>query len=284
VRIILDGTKRYFAACKTLSSAGFAAHRALKLLFCLKCKTFILPKDAPGHASDHDLKVEDKPAFMRACEQWKIHQTLAGVVHPNPRGPPVEGLAMDKGFACAMEPAGCAFACRSHEWMEKHVRAHPEHDPLLSNCYRSNVTIQTLFAHIGKKFFEVEPALRDIPPDDILTRLIQDFLPTLPAPSIPPSDNPNERDALLRLMQWDVYMEHYYTVPSKRAAILALKSPPRQADPAFQRLRVAMLDYVKLGMHVGKNVSPNLTVRKHLVQGRHLSTVPLSVFILSCMT
>jgi hypothetical protein len=80
---------------------------------------------------------------------------------------------------------------------------------------------------------------------------------------------------LLRLMQWDTFMEPYYTVPSKRAAIIHLRSPPSQADSPLQQLRTAMQDYVRLGIKVGRDVSPNLTVRKHLVQGRHLSSVPL---------
>jgi Orsellinic acid/F9775 biosynthesis cluster protein D len=98
----------------------------------------MLLKDTHGHASEHDLKVEDKLGFMGACERWEIHQTHADVVHLSLRGSPVAGLATEKGFACAIDPAGCTFACRSREWMGKHVKGRPQHNPLLSNCYRSN--------------------------------------------------------------------------------------------------------------------------------------------------
>jgi hypothetical protein len=70
-------------------------------------------------------------------------------------------------------------------------------------------------------------------------------------------------------------MEPYYTDPAKHAAIKALKAPATQTDPALNRLHTALQDYVQLGIHVGNTVSPNLTVRKHLVQGRHLSSIPL---------
>lgn len=218
--------------------------------------------------------MEDKIALLEACVRCGLHAKYSDVVHPGPRGPPVELLPVEKGYACAVDPASCAFACRSVEWMEKHVRDHPQHDAHLTNCYRSNVPLQTLFSPIGKKYFEVEPALKGIPSDDIFTKIVQEFLPSIPAPPITPSE-PNERDALLRLTQWDVFMEPYYSDPSKRAAIMALKSAPAQNDIPFRRLHCAVLDYVKLGIEYGRKVSPNLTVRKHLVQGRTLSTVPL---------
>jgi hypothetical protein len=73
-------------------------------------------------------------------------------------------------------------------------------------------------------------------------------------------------------------MKPYYTDSAKHASINALKDSPRQADPAFNKLCTAMQDYIHLGIEIGCTVSPNLTVRKHLVQGRNLSTVPWSVF------
>lgn len=276
-RVILDGTCQYLASCKTLRPLGFAVHRVLQVLMCIPCKACILPKDGPGHChSEHGLKVENRDEFMEACTRWGVHQTYIDVLHPSPRGPPVELIPMEKGYACSVDPRSCAFACCSREWMEKHVGLqHPDHDSFISNCYRSQITLQTLFSPIGKKYVEVEPALRNVSNEDVFARIVQEYIPALPASSIPGPDNPNERDALLRLMQWDTFMEPYYTVPSKRAAIIHLRSPPSQADSPLQQLRTAMQDYVRLGIKVGRDVSPNLTVRKHLVQGRHLSSVPL---------
>ena len=138
--------------------------------------------------------------------------------------------------------------------------------------------MQTLFSSIGKKFIEVEPALWNVPQEHILPLIIQTFLPSLPVPSVEPTISEHERDTLLRLTQWDVIMKPYYTDSAKHASINALKDSPRQADPAFNKLRTAMQDYIRLGIEIGRTVSPNLTVRKHLVQGRNLSAVPLSVF------
>jgi hypothetical protein len=276
-RISLDGTCRYLASCSTLSPYGVAVHKLLLVLICLACKSCFLPKDMPGHLKHgHDIKVVDKDAFARACLRWHLHLKHSDILYPSPRGPPVEVIPTLNGFACAVDPAGCAFACCSKDWMEKHVRKdHPDRPALLTSCYRSGVKVQILFPTFMKKYVEVEPALWNVPKDDVLVHVLQDFLPTIPGPSVNPPDSDRERDALLRLTQWDVIMQPYYTDPAKCASIHALKASPRQADPAFHRLHTAMQDYIQRGLYIGRTVSPNLTVRKHLVQGRTLSSVPL---------
>jgi len=274
-RIRLDGTQRNLAACDTLGPLGVAIHRVLRVLICLACKSCFFPRDLRGHLKEHGIKVADKAAFLDACQRWGIHEQHSDVVYPAPRGPPVEVLTCYTGFACAVDPTGCAFACCSKQWMEKHVRGHPEHPVLLSSGYRANVQVQTLFPTTFKKFFEVEPALWDVPEEDVLVRVIRDFIPTLPVPSIAPPESDRERDALLRLTQWDHVMKPYMADNSKLKSVLSLKSPSRQTDPAYSTLRTAMQDYIALGLEIGRTVSPNLTVRKHLVQGRKLSSVPL---------
>jgi hypothetical protein len=228
----------------------------------------------PGHLKKHGLTVADKEKFVTACKRWKIHQDYNTVLIPSPRGPPVEAVDEYDGYACAVDPTTCAFACASEAWMEKHCREHPDRPMLLSSCYRSNVKVQMLFP-ANRKFFEVEPALSNVPQESVLSVVLQKFLPALPVPSIAPPNPAHERDALLRLTQWDVVMKPYYTDPAKHRAIQSLKESPRQADPAFLVLRNAMQDYLRQGMEIGRTVSPNITVRKHLVQGRNLSNVPL---------
>ena len=274
--ISLDGTCRYLASCSTLSPLGVAVHTHLLVMFCLACKSCVLPADMPGHLKQHGIKVIDKDAFVEACLHWRLHLKYSEILYPSPRGPPVEVIPMLDGYACAVDPAGCAFACCSKEWMEKHVhKDHPDRPALLTSCYRSGVKVQTLFPTFVKKYVEVEPALWNVPKDDVLTHVLRDFLPSIPGPSVTPPDSDRERDALLRLTQWDVIMQPYYTDPVKFAAVNALKANPRQADPAFHRLHTAMQDYIQHGLEIGRTVSPNLTVRKHLVQGRTLSSVPL---------
>ena len=155
------------------------------------------------------------------------------------------------------------------------MRNHPEHPVLLSSGYRADIQIQTLFLATFKKFFEVEPALWDVPEEDVLVRVIRDFIPTLPVPSIAPPESDRERDALLRLTQWDHVMKPYMADNSKLKSVLSLKTPSRQTDPAYSTLCTAMQDYIALGLEIGRTVSPNLTMRKHLIQGRKLSSIPL---------
>lgn len=115
-RISLDGTCRYLASCSTLSPYGVAVHKVLLVLVCLACKSCFLPKDMPGHLKhEHDIKVVDKEAFVQACLRWHLHLKHSDVLYPSPRGPPVEVIPMLNGYACAVDPAGWAFACRSKE-------------------------------------------------------------------------------------------------------------------------------------------------------------------------
>jgi hypothetical protein len=222
----------------------------------------------------HGLIVADREKFTTACKRWKIHEDYDDVLIPSPRGPPVEAVDVYDGYACAVDPATCSFACTSKEWMEKHCREHPDRPIVSSSCYRSKVKIQNLFP-ANRKFFETEPALWNVPQESVFSVVLQKLLPALPVPSIAAPDPAYERDALLRLTQWDVIMEPYYTDSAKHRAIQSLKESPRQGDPAFRALHDAMQDYIRLGMKIGRTVSPNITVRKHLVQGRILSSVPL---------
>jgi len=277
-RVRLDGAVRYLAACETLCPLGVVVHKLLHVLICLACKSCIIPSHMPGHLKEHGFKNIDKIAFTAACERWGIIQLPERVLHPSPRGAPVEILKTYQGYACAVDPTGCSFACTSENWMKQHVRNdHTSHPALMTSCYRSNVPVQTLFRPFHKKYIEVQPALCNVAQDNVLARVLQDFLPTLPLPTITPPQNDKEIDPLLRLMQWHKYMEPYYLDSAKHTSVLALKAPARQTDPAYHRLHTAVQDYIEFGIHIGRTVSPNLTVRKHLVQGRHLSSVPLSV-------
>ena len=250
-------------------------HRVLGVLICLACKCCFLPGDMPGHLKEHDLKVTDKDEFLKVCRLWGVHEKHSDVIYPTPRGPPVEIISHYLGFACAVDPKSCAFACRSKAWMERHVRTHPDHPALLSSGYRANIHLQTLFSHTFKKFFEIVPILWDVPPEDVLVHVIRIFLPTIPIPSVLPPNSDHERDALLRLTQWDHIMEPYLADDVRMKSIISLKAPSRQTDPAYAKLRTAMQDYISLRLQIGRTVSPNLTVHKHLVQGRNLSNVPL---------
>ena len=120
---------------------------------------------------------------------------------------------------------------------------------------------------------EVEPALWNVPKDDVLVHVLWDFLLTIPRPSVNPPDNDRKCDALLRLTQWDIIMQPYYTDPTKCTSIHTLKGSPHQANPAFHQLHMAIQDHIQWGLYIGRTVSANLTVHKHLVQESWMDTV-----------
>jgi len=159
---------------------GFVLHKALRVLICRKCRYCFIPGEAIGHAHTCQ-KVPPRSISIEEFEELVlgqlIHLEVPSVIHPSPRGPPVEGVKKAKGWACSMDPALCAYCCCNLKGMENHVRTHPNHPPHMKNCYRVNVQLQTLFNKFGVKYFEVEPAFSNVSNGDALARILRDFLP-----------------------------------------------------------------------------------------------------------
>lgn len=228
----------------------------------------------PGHLrNDHAVSVP-LGDFRAACASLAVHPDYSAVLHPYPRGPPVQHIRQTTGFACAADPEKCGFCCRSKEWMVRHVTTlHPKQVHRMSERYRSSVQLQTLFPNLGVKYFEVEPALAGVNSNAVLGRILQQFVPGLkPLPAQAPSTE-REVNHLLRVVRWHEKMEPWYTVPAKLATIKALKSPYPAGDEDGQRIKLACKAYVDLATGMGRTCSPNLTIRKHLAQGRHLSQI-----------
>src|SRR5882762_8194424 len=97
-----------------------------------------LPSHMLGHLKEHGFKNIDKITFTAACECWGIIQLPEHVLHPSPRGAPVEILKTYQEYACAVDPTGCSFACISENWMKQYVRNnHTSHPALMTSCYQS---------------------------------------------------------------------------------------------------------------------------------------------------
>lgn len=179
-RIPLHGSHRYLITCELLDRIGFVSHKALRVLICRKCRYCYIPNEVVGHAhscqkvSPRSVDAED---FQELVLGQLIHLEVPYVLHPSPRGPPVEGVAEAKGWACSVDPTLCAYCCCNLKGMENHVRTHSIRPPNMKNCYRENVQLQTLFQKFGVKYFEVEPALANVSNGDPLARILRDFLP-----------------------------------------------------------------------------------------------------------
>jgi hypothetical protein len=150
------------------------------VLICRKCRYSFIPNEVIGHAhscqnvSPRSIDLEE---FQELVLGQLIHLEVSSVLHPSPRGPPVEGIAEVKGWACSVDPVLCAYCCCNLKGMETHVRTHPNHPPDMKNCYRVNVQLQKLFNKFGVKYFEVEPAFSNVSNGDPLARILRDFLP-----------------------------------------------------------------------------------------------------------
>jgi hypothetical protein len=182
-RISLDGSQRYLVTRPLFDEMGFVAHMALQVLLCRKCGSCFIPNDVAGHARNcqsFDSKSINMQEFDDLCDSLLIHMDTQSVVHPSPRGPPVEGIKPPElGWACTVDPAHCAYCCCSLKGMQNHVRSHTTRPPNVPDGFHSGVYLQTLFPTFGIKYFEVEPALRNISIDSPLTRILQTLFPNV---------------------------------------------------------------------------------------------------------
>ena len=260
-----------------LGKAGVVAHSKLGVLICLGCNSCYLPNDMVGHVKQqHGVKIQDSSSFFQECKQYGIHFKREDIRLPAPLGPPVERIPIHDGLACNADPASCTYCCKSIRTMEKHIRLiHPIRQSSLGQSYRENIKVQTLFSNFGQRFFQVLPALANIPSTNVITRILRDYLPSLPPPAVTSPNTDREVTPFLKVMGWVDRMKEFRESPDKHSLIKDLKSVPRTNDLVFQNLHATCQQYIRMAITLGRNVGNNLTVRKHLVQGRTLSNGPL---------
>lgn len=209
--------------------------------------------------------------LVELCGKLNVHD-IHSVVHPAPRACPVECIVIHSGgFACAVAPTSCAFASLSEKWMKTHLREHPDRNPNTSLCYRTNVPLQTLYPHVGHKYFEVQPLLVDVPVDSALSLILRDFIPNLPPLPVVPVDTERERTPFMQQMNWDNHMDRIRGDPAMHTRLKGLLAPAAKGEPGLVDLHTITLAYMKSGADVGRFGTQSLTVRKHLRQGANIS-------------
>lgn len=221
--------------------------------------------------------------FLRFIVKHGAVVDYAHVLHPAPRGPPVQMIDFVKGFACCLSPRSCAFASTSIRTMNDHVRSSlhdAERRPRLEDCYRSQVAVQTVFPWQARiKWFEVEPALLapSHPDSNPLNFILQHILPERPplgAPTATPSDR--ERTRFMVFMNWDTKMEEYRTNRKKHMVIKTLLLPPAlSSKDALLRIKPAFVALMeKATSYFGSGSSQAFAIRKHILHGADISQLP----------
>ena len=119
-------------------------------------------------------------------------------------------------------------------------------------------------------FFQVEPELVDIPIHDHLDRLLRDYLPSLPPPSVTFPDTDQERTPFMKFMKWDRHLSCFRTNPSKIKLILSLQNAPTSEEGDLSRLTVAVKEYIRLGMKICEGHSQSYNVQTILMHGRNI--------------
>jgi hypothetical protein len=203
-RIFLEAGVDYIFVHPLLDHIGFVLHTGLRILICKSCDSRSLAGFARGHFIDHHNGSEhlhgwDKEAFIKLAVEHKLHLDYEDVVHPAPRGPPIQMIETTKGLACSLSPSTCGYCTPSLKLMQTHT-ASSVHDedrrPRKADCYREDVTLQTVFPWQKKiKWFEVEPALLSpsLAASNPLNFILQNIIPQQ-VPLGPPTKAPSDRE------------------------------------------------------------------------------------------
>ena len=276
-RVILDGSANYLMSFSILDEIGFYYHKSLRVLLCRHGHGAFLPDAAPGHArSAHNVSIAsfDDEEFKLFCVNNLDCGDTCSVssILPTPNGPPVQLVDRYEGLACGLQvdQVNCTFCCRSKDHMEVHIRReHRDRNDKVSNCYRPS-TVQTLYPHVGRVFFQVEPGLEAIPFNDPWNHVLRDYIPNLPLIPVSPPDTEREVTPFLKAMGWEHHLSHFRTDRSKRGLILSLQCRPTEHEGHFSRLAEAVLKYIQLGVKICEDHSQSFTIRQILIYGKDI--------------
>lgn len=253
-----------------------AIHRKLKILICTTCSTAWEPAKLQSHVEDHGLRIPDFTAQL--AKDVADHGIIphSNIAPPPPNQAPVEGLAVSPGFYCTVPGCQQAYASKSRDVTRQHVSKHAAEIGSTSRSdYVKECHIQTLFNPQPIRYFRVNTDLTDVPNASAYHSYLVDIAPTLNREE----DNPvpirsnNDRPPLLRVTQWDIYLDKYLTSRDLRHDILEDASLPRANEPFLKGLKVLMVEYYSQGAVLA---SPT----HHLVR-RMLQQYPLYVFIVT---
>ena len=286
--MVLEAGVDYIVVHPALDHIGFYLHRALGILICKACGARGLASNAKDHVVDrHDgralLRGWDREGFDGLLAQYGCPTTYEDVVHPAPRGPPIQKVERKIGFVCTLSPSTCAFATTSQEWMVKHV-ASSVHDrdryPNSIDCYKGSAVIQTVFAWSKMvKWVEVEPSLLSphVPESNPLNHILQVVLPTVLSlgPHLTVGTD-RERTRFMAFVDWDRHMAHYRFDRQKHQQIKSLLAPVGKAskDP-LRKIKLALLSMMdKVGKYFGGGSPQAFPARKHILHGADISRVP----------
>lgn len=280
--LVLDPLQLYLVSDPVLEELGFLHHTALGILICHTCQHALFPTEVISHARQHH-KVPKKhcntPLLEAYCSTHGLHDVLSMVPSLAPKGTPVESIKEHQGLACRLDPGRCNYCCKARKAMDNHMRSqHPHSQQFpLSKCYRSEVTVQTLFHGASKRYFEVEPTLHAVTgPLDPLPLILHHFSSTQatwePLPAMSPEAE-RERMPFMRIVGWDIHLKDIQPHRSERKLLHSLTGPADPcAEPGYSALLEHILLYIQLGMKIGWEDGKAILVRYHLYQGAELQS------------
>lgn len=252
----------------------------LRVLVCPVCQTYILAPEGPTHCVQNHgpLPVNfNKTAYCQAIVESGLHIDYNDVIHPRPRGPPVQFLTQSSGYACRIN-SECLYATTSKRMMENHLRDHGISRAQSRTHNIIETKVQSLFRSTkGRLWFDICTSLDGDRPDgskDPMDVILQEMLPNFdPLARVSAPDTDRERTRFLTFMNWDTIVNPYLQHPHSLTHLKSLRSRPPSDDPLLN-IHDVFMQYLNLGRDVVQGSgTQGFTVRKIILHGDNISLI-----------
>jgi hypothetical protein len=219
---LLDGSRTYLLSNDAFEYLGIRYHKHYKTIHCV-CEQAVLPDAIVSHVHGHGIKVTRE--MRRKLEDHLQKVPLVKAVHevmgPSPNGPPVELLRLVDGHRCVR----CPYAAPAVKSVQNHWhKTHGKVETVAPKDRYTKAMLQTFFAHVGQNYFEVNPALATLSPENVFAIYMRDHVPNFPAfPASPPLTE-REVPPLLQVTQWHEHLAAYVSNAQTRQNLLSMIS------------------------------------------------------------
>jgi hypothetical protein len=169
--------------------------------------------------------------------------TSTTVTVPDPRGPPVELLAIKPDGYCCNE---CNFCFPGFGGFKKHwSRDHKNHEAPTMAAYHKG-SIQTFFQPTNQRWFEVLPAMTNLPTQDVFATYLEKQVPKFKSTLISAPVHVHEVPPLLQVTGWHTHLANFIKTQEGVRDIQSLVQVPFSKETkGLDGLRDVVFKYMK---------------------------------------
>lgn len=260
---------------ENLDAVSLVAHRALRILRCLLCHSYLTSGTIKGHLEKHLLPIsaDALAAAVKFCASKSIHGSQMDVALPKPMGPPVQGLPIVLGYTCQV--LMCKYAVVSLGRLRQHEK--DDHFlPPYQGPPRVPSELQGLFTN-PIRYFTVNSGLASCAEPEVIEALATDFIPmATQSEAILTASDDRGRTPLDKFLQLDdLLLDTRHSRPHL-ANLASLKQAPQEPEVGgmYARLAVGVKDWHKTVAQRMKGHPAKFDLERIIIYGPQ--TIPIT--------